>query len=136
MMHEIMLIFLSQAESYQVNAGLQSHGYSGPVKVSLGGHYDISAQQFVEIGPKVERDRLSSDECNTMGADSINVFVVSTRLFYRPRRLLYFAEDPQVSKINVPFSSNLCMTLTIRWTDRETGKRQGAAVSVLFEMAC
>ncbi|KJA13768.1 GMC oxidoreductase [Hypholoma sublateritium FD-334 SS-4] len=69
-----LIPLLRKAETYQVNGGLPSHGYSGPLKVSLGGHYDISAQQFVEIGPKVEKNRPSSDECNTMGADSINVF--------------------------------------------------------------
>ncbi len=54
--------------------GSPVHGYSGPLRVSLGGHYDISAQRFVDIGKKVERDRPYSDDCNTMSADSINVF--------------------------------------------------------------
>ncbi|PPQ90241.1 hypothetical protein CVT25_013000 [Psilocybe cyanescens] len=65
---------LCKAETYQVQPNLESHGYSGPLKVSLGGHYDISAQQFVEVGPKVETNRPYSEEYNTMHADSLNIF--------------------------------------------------------------
>ena len=63
-------------ETYQVNPDLPTHGYSGPLKVSLGGHYDIAAQQFNEIGPKVEKDRPYSEEWNSMHTDSVNVFAV------------------------------------------------------------
>ncbi|KAF5310605.1 hypothetical protein D9619_007763 [Psilocybe cf. subviscida] len=65
---------LQKAETYGVNPGLPTHGYSGPLKVSLGGHYDLSAQEFNEIGPKVEKDRPYNKEYNTMHADSLNVF--------------------------------------------------------------
>ncbi|KXN88650.1 Alcohol oxidase [Leucoagaricus sp. SymC.cos] len=65
---------LCKAETYQVNPNLPTHGYSGPLKVSLGGHYDISAQQFLEFGPKIEKDRPYSKEYNSMHADSLNVF--------------------------------------------------------------
>ncbi|KAF8955191.1 GMC oxidoreductase-domain-containing protein [Flammula alnicola] len=98
-----IISLLRKAETYQVNPDLPTHGYSGPLKVSLGGHYDLSAQQFVEFGPKVEKDRSYSKEYNSMHADSLNVFALIS-----------------ISQ-RVP-----------KWIDEKTGKRQDAAHNFIY----
>ncbi len=35
------------------------------------------AKQFLEIGPKFEKDRPESEEGNNFGSESVNVFYVS-----------------------------------------------------------
>ncbi|KDR69413.1 hypothetical protein GALMADRAFT_919801 [Galerina marginata CBS 339.88] len=69
-----ILPFLQRVETYQVKPEAPTHGYSGPLKVSLGGHFDLSSEQFSEIGPKIEKDRPYAEDINTMHADSLNVF--------------------------------------------------------------
>ncbi|KAL0953601.1 hypothetical protein HGRIS_004809 [Hohenbuehelia grisea] len=72
-----LIPLLQKAENYQVDPSdqnLSTHGYSGPLNVSLGGDFSLPAQQFLEIGSRIEQDRPISNDNNTLHPDSVNVF--------------------------------------------------------------
>ncbi|KAJ6588684.1 GMC oxidoreductase-domain-containing protein [Mycena capillaripes] len=70
-----LIPLLQKAETYEIDPMRATHGSDGPLKVSFGGEelLDIG-KQFLEVGPKFERDRSLSDEGNGLNLESINVF--------------------------------------------------------------
>ncbi|KAJ7187783.1 GMC oxidoreductase-domain-containing protein [Mycena filopes] len=70
-----LIPLLEKAENYEIDPKLATHGSSGPLKVSHGGAPILPiAQQFLDIGPKFEKDRPLSDEGNGLSLASINCF--------------------------------------------------------------
>ncbi|KAK0231695.1 GMC oxidoreductase-domain-containing protein [Armillaria nabsnona] len=69
---------LQKAETYEVDPTRKTHGSSGPIKASFGGNAEMMEipKQFLEIGPKFEKDRPESEEGNNLDPESINVFFV------------------------------------------------------------
>ncbi|PBK85827.1 alcohol oxidase [Armillaria gallica] len=69
---------LQKAETYEVDPTRKTHGSSGPIKASFGGNAEMMEipKQFLEIGPKFEKDRPQSEEGNNLDPESINVFFV------------------------------------------------------------
>ncbi|KAJ7045930.1 GMC oxidoreductase-domain-containing protein [Mycena alexandri] len=70
-----LIPLLQKAETYEIDPKKANHGSDGPLKVSYGGAEILDiAKQFLEIGPKFEKDRPWSDEGNGVNLASINVF--------------------------------------------------------------
>ncbi|KAK0201034.1 GMC oxidoreductase-domain-containing protein [Desarmillaria ectypa] len=67
---------LQKAETYEVDPTRKTHGSSGPIKASFGGNAEMMEipKQFLEIGPKFEKDRPESEEGNNLDPESVNVF--------------------------------------------------------------
>ncbi|KAI0337223.1 alcohol oxidase [Trametopsis cervina] len=58
---------LKKTESYEVQPDRDSvHGYSGPLKVSYGGLYSNIGREFVDIGPKYDPSRGTTDDPNDL----------------------------------------------------------------------
>ncbi|KAJ7187268.1 alcohol oxidase [Mycena filopes] len=70
-----LIPLLEAAETYEVNPKAATHGGSGPLHVSYGGAGLLEiAQQFLDIGPKVEKNRPVGPDGNDFTTKSINVF--------------------------------------------------------------
>jgi alcohol oxidase len=65
-----------QVETYEIDPTKASHGSDGPLRVSFGGQILDIANQFIELGPKFEKDRPESDDGNGLDMGSINSFFV------------------------------------------------------------
>ncbi|KAJ7226702.1 hypothetical protein GGX14DRAFT_417166 [Mycena pura] len=67
---------LQKAETYEIDPKSPLHGAEGPLKVSFGRGGDMFevGKQFLDVGPKYERNRPVSDEANAFDEQSINVF--------------------------------------------------------------
>ncbi|KAF5370974.1 hypothetical protein D9757_009895 [Collybiopsis confluens] len=65
-----------KAETYEIDPTKPTHGGSGPLKVSHGGPDAVMeiGKQFLDVGPKVEKNRHVSDEGNAFDEKSVNVF--------------------------------------------------------------
>ncbi|KAJ7436331.1 GMC oxidoreductase-domain-containing protein [Mycena latifolia] len=62
------------AETYEIDPKKHTHGSAGPLKVSFGGEILDIGKQFLELGPRFEKDRPRSDEGNGLDLVSINAF--------------------------------------------------------------
>ncbi|KAJ7187780.1 GMC oxidoreductase-domain-containing protein [Mycena filopes] len=72
---KVLIPLLQKAETYEVNPKAATHGGSGPLHVSYGGNGILEiAQQFLDIGPKVEKNRPLGADGNDFTSKSINVF--------------------------------------------------------------
>ncbi|KAJ6590478.1 GMC oxidoreductase-domain-containing protein [Mycena vulgaris] len=70
-----MIPMLVKAETYEIDPERSTHGSDGPLKVSFGGDEILDVgKQFLELGPKFEKDRPRNDEGNGLDESSINVF--------------------------------------------------------------
>ncbi|KAJ6617578.1 GMC oxidoreductase-domain-containing protein [Mycena sp. CBHHK59/15] len=69
-----LIPLLQKAETYEIDPKKATHGSDGPLRVSSGGYFFDIAQQFLDLGPKFEKDRPLSDEGNGLDEASINVF--------------------------------------------------------------
>jgi alcohol oxidase len=65
-----------QVETYEIDPTKATHGSDGPLRVSFGGQILDIANQFIELGPKFEKDRPESDDGNGLDMGSINSFFV------------------------------------------------------------
>ncbi|KAJ7210036.1 GMC oxidoreductase-domain-containing protein [Mycena pura] len=68
-----LIPLMKKAETYEVEPHNATHGSDGPLKVSYGAPLDLAAQ-FLEIGPKFEKNRPFGDEGNGFDAASVNKF--------------------------------------------------------------
>ncbi|KAJ7045906.1 alcohol oxidase [Mycena alexandri] len=76
---KVLIPLLIKAETYEVNTpanpSAATHGNSGPLHVSYGGNGILPiAQQFLNIGPQVEKNRPLGPDGNDFTNKSINVF--------------------------------------------------------------
>uniref|UniRef100_A0A0W0FAC3 Alcohol oxidase-like protein n=1 Tax=Moniliophthora roreri TaxID=221103 RepID=A0A0W0FAC3_MONRR len=55
--HSKDLLPLKKTETYQVEPNQDTHGYDGPLKVSLGGTITNVSKQFMDIALKIDKDR-------------------------------------------------------------------------------
>ena len=53
-----------QTETYQVAPGEATHGYSGPLKVSMGGAFTNVGREFLDLAAKYDKGRGSLDDVN------------------------------------------------------------------------
>lgn len=59
-----LLPLLQKTETYQVKKDAPTHGYNGPLKVSLGGHYTNIGKQFLEVAAKFDGERGTTEDAN------------------------------------------------------------------------
>ncbi|KAF8905672.1 GMC oxidoreductase-domain-containing protein, partial [Mucidula mucida] len=59
-----LLPLLKKTETYQVEADKPTHGYSGPLKVSLGGTVTNVGKQFLDVASKIDKDRGKIEDPN------------------------------------------------------------------------
>lgn len=74
---DALIPLLVAAETYEINdpgTSNNTHGFSGPLKVSYGGFETDTGSQFLEVGPQFEVGRPLATEGNDFSAKSINVF--------------------------------------------------------------
>ncbi|KAL4248407.1 GMC oxidoreductase family protein [Abortiporus biennis] len=68
-----LIPLLKKVETFQATEGLDSHGYSGPLKVSFGGLTSNIGQDFLEVGKTYDKTRKSTNDtsnfatCNEYG---------------------------------------------------------------------
>lgn len=74
--------FRVKCETYQVAPGKDSHGYSGPLKVSYGSYFTNIGRQFLEVAPKYDTSRGTTEDPSNMHADGINKYGVCTDTFF------------------------------------------------------
>ncbi|KZT03334.1 GMC oxidoreductase [Laetiporus sulphureus 93-53] len=61
-----LLPFLRKMETYQIESGKETHGDSGPLKVSWGGYRGNLEGQFLDVAAKYDPERGSTDDVNAM----------------------------------------------------------------------
>ncbi|KAJ3752171.1 GMC oxidoreductase-domain-containing protein, partial [Lentinula raphanica] len=73
------LIPLSKkVETYQIPSGSPSvHGFTGPIKVSRGGHETNIGREFLETAGQYDKDRISSSSADLQDFETLNVYGVS-----------------------------------------------------------
>ncbi len=71
----LVLTSYSQVETYQLQEGKNTHGYSGPLKVSLNATPSSVARDFLDAHRKYDTVRKLSDDANDLSAR--NVITVS-----------------------------------------------------------
>lgn len=76
LLQKVVLIFspvcwflhiLVQAETYEIGVEKSTHGYDGPLKVTLGGEFFDVGREFLEVGPKTGNplsDEGSQNRCS------------------------------------------------------------------------
>ena len=64
-----------QSETYQAEGSPETHGYSGPLKVSYGGLFTNVGQQFLEVAARYDTERTLMDDPN--GLFKCNAYGVS-----------------------------------------------------------
>lgn len=63
---EDLLPLLRKAETYQPQIGKETHGYSGPLKVSYGGHFTNVGQQWLQVATQYDKERTVTDDPNDL----------------------------------------------------------------------
>ncbi|KAJ7899374.1 GMC oxidoreductase-domain-containing protein [Mycena leptocephala] len=69
-----LIPMMQKVETYEIDPTKATHGSDGPLRVSFGGQILDIANQFIELGPKFEKDRPESDDGNGLDMGSINSF--------------------------------------------------------------
>ncbi|KAH9891940.1 alcohol oxidase-like protein [Cubamyces lactineus] len=59
-----LLPLLQKCETYQVQPRRATHGYAGPLKVSYGGFYTETAQEFLSVAAQYDKTRGHTDDVN------------------------------------------------------------------------
>ncbi|KAJ3553624.1 hypothetical protein NM688_g3508 [Phlebia brevispora] len=67
-----LIPLVKKSETYQVAPGKDTHGYSGPLKVSYGSFFTNIGRDFLDIAPKYDTSRGMTEDPNTMHAEGIN----------------------------------------------------------------
>lgn len=71
-----------QCETYQVQPRRATHGYTGPLKVSYGGFYTETAQEFLTVAAQYDKTRGHTDdvndffECNKYGVSCLFIYPI------------------------------------------------------------
>ncbi|KAH9891941.1 alcohol oxidase-like protein [Cubamyces lactineus] len=61
-----LLPLLRKCETYQARPGNETHGYSGPLKVSYGGYYSEVGQEFLNVAAQYDKTREHTEDVNTL----------------------------------------------------------------------
>ncbi|KAI0671024.1 alcohol oxidase-like protein [Trametes maxima] len=61
-----LLPLLRKCETYQLQPGKPTHGYSGPLKVSYGGFYPEVGQEFLNVAAQYDKSRGSTEDVNDL----------------------------------------------------------------------
>ncbi|KAJ3987018.1 GMC oxidoreductase-domain-containing protein [Lentinula detonsa] len=61
---QYLLPLLRKTETYQAQPNQPTHGYSGPLKVSWGGHVTNVANQFLEVAAATDHNRTHTEDAN------------------------------------------------------------------------
>lgn len=69
-----LIPLLKKSETYQVQNGKETHGYSGPLKVSYGGLFTNLGQQFLDVAAQYDKERTVTDDPN--GLFECNAYAV------------------------------------------------------------
>ncbi|KAI0759053.1 alcohol oxidase-like protein [Fomes fomentarius] len=104
-----LLPILRKCETYEVEAGKETHGYSGPLKISYGGFYTEVGQEFLEVGAKYDKSRGYTDDVN--GLHEVNKYGVSSLFGILSTRSSSRHAHPEVAEESP------------RWIDPKTGTR-------------
>ncbi|RPD77156.1 alcohol oxidase-like protein [Lentinus tigrinus ALCF2SS1-7] len=74
---EDLLPYLRKCETYEIEPGKPTHGYSGPLKVSYGGIFTEIGKEFLDVAAGYDKSRKSTDgdvnglyDCNKYGVRS------------------------------------------------------------------
>ncbi|KAH9852914.1 alcohol oxidase-like protein [Lenzites betulinus] len=59
-----LLPLLRKCETYQLEKGKPTHGYSGPLKVSHGGHSTRFGEDFLDVAARYDKTRTKTDDVN------------------------------------------------------------------------
>ncbi|KZT23454.1 GMC oxidoreductase [Neolentinus lepideus HHB14362 ss-1] len=59
-----LLPLLKKTETYQVAKDKETHGYTGPLKVSYGGHFTNIGEQFLQVAEKYDKARRMTEDIN------------------------------------------------------------------------
>jgi len=117
-----------QTETYLVKEGQDTHGYSGPLKVSI---YDPSrnvlADQFLDLVKKYDKNTPVFDDVNELSVG--NGWSVSLCILTSCTLLIIVTSDGQGD----PCCWDTWSLLTLcRWIDPQTGKRQDTAHTFVY----
>ncbi|KAI0643099.1 alcohol oxidase-like protein [Trametes meyenii] len=80
-----LLPLLRKCETYQIQPGKPTHGYSGPLKVSYGGFYAEVGQEFLNVAAQYDKRRGPTDDvnglfdCNRYGVNRASPYSHYTR---------------------------------------------------------
>ncbi|KAH9921137.1 GMC oxidoreductase-domain-containing protein [Fomitopsis serialis] len=74
-----LIPLLKKSETYQAEGSAETHGYSGPLKVSYGGLFTNIGQQFLEVAARYDAKRSLMDDPN--GLFKCNAYGVSTWIY-------------------------------------------------------
>ncbi|KAL7280632.1 hypothetical protein ACG7TL_005570 [Trametes sanguinea] len=61
-----LLPLMRKCETYQLEPGKPTHGYTGPLKVSYGGFYPEIGQEFLNVAAQYDKDRGLTDDVNDL----------------------------------------------------------------------
>ncbi|EIW56549.1 alcohol oxidase-like protein [Trametes versicolor FP-101664 SS1] len=59
-----LLPLLRKCETYQVEPGKPTHGYSGPLKISQGGFFTETGKEFLDVAAQYDKTRGQTDDVN------------------------------------------------------------------------
>ncbi|KAJ3806589.1 hypothetical protein EV368DRAFT_76416 [Lentinula lateritia] len=108
-----LLPLLRKTETYQIRPHQPTHGYSGPLKVSWGGHVTNIGDQFLKVAAAIDNDRMYTEDVND---------------FYECNKygIKILQKWPKCVDILLSLWISLS-SATPRWIDGETGKRSDPA---------
>ncbi|CCM05912.1 uncharacterized protein FIBRA_08150 [Fibroporia radiculosa] len=69
-----LIPLFQKMETFQVESHADTHGSSGPLKISYGGLFTNVGQQFLDVATKYDKTRLKTDDLNGMRESSINAY--------------------------------------------------------------
>ncbi|CCM05910.1 uncharacterized protein FIBRA_08148 [Fibroporia radiculosa] len=69
-----LIPLLKKSETYEIEDGKDTHGYSGPLRVSYGGFFTTWGQEFLSTAAKYDKTRSSTDDPNGMRVGDINAY--------------------------------------------------------------
>ncbi|CCM05913.1 uncharacterized protein FIBRA_08151 [Fibroporia radiculosa] len=69
-----LIPLLRKMETYQLKSHSDTHGSSGPLKISQGGYFTNLGEQFLDVAAKYDKTRSVTDDPNGMRESSINVY--------------------------------------------------------------
>ncbi|KAH9920874.1 alcohol oxidase-like protein [Epithele typhae] len=102
-----LLPFLRKCESYELEAGKETHGYSGPLKVSSGGFYTEVGKEFLDVAAEYDKTRgrltTSTGSMNATSTGDGRSQWISAETGKRsdiPHHYIYNAEHPNITLLD------------------------------------